>query len=433
MFASVTRHARVRVGREGVIARRDFLRGVSAAGLAAGALGWTDALAAKAPELQAKGMSCILLWMQGGPSQFETFDPKPDHENGGGTKAIPTAVGGARISENLPLVAKSFGDLALIRSATSKEGNHQRASFLLHTAHVPTASVHHPTMGAIVSREISHADCELPSFVRIGRRFNNSGNGGLLGAAYNPFSVADPRRLPDNAQPATDVRRFRRRLGLLSTLEKAAGDSEVQTDIADQKALYEKASKMVLSSQMKAFDISKESDKTKAAYGDSEFGSGCLLARRLIESGVTFVEVSLGNWDTHDSNFERCKQLCGELDRPYASLLADLKDRGMLERTLVIWMGEFGRTPRVSPRNGRDHFPQAFSVALAGAGVRGGQVIGSTNAGGTAIEDRPVSTADLFRSFYQALGIDSDRENMSAIGRPIKLVDGGTPVAELFS
>jgi len=424
---------RLAVTREGVIGRRGFLRGVSVTGLAAGALNWTDLLSLRADELRRQGMACILLWMQGGPSQFETIDPKPGHANGGETKAISTSVPGMQLAEHLPNLAKVAGELALLRSLTTKEGNHQRASFLLHTAHVPTASVHYPTIGSVVSAELGSLESELPSFVRIGRRFPNTGNGGLLGTDFNPFVVPNPAKLPDNTQVATKTDRFERRLALVRTLETAAAGSEATPEIAEHRGLYQKASRMVLSPQMEAFDLSREPDQVREAYGQTDFAAGCLLARRLVEAGVTFVEVGLGNWDTHDDNFNRTKALAGELDQPFAQLIADLKGRGRLDKTLVIWMGEFGRTPRINPRGGRDHFPRAFSAVLAGGGVRGGQVIGSTSSGGDDVADRPVKVEDLFRTFYKSLGIDPEKENMSPIGRPIKIVEGGAAVGELFS
>jgi uncharacterized protein (DUF1501 family) len=420
------------VNRDGVFGRRDFLRGVSTAGLAAGALHWTDLVSLRADELRNRGMSCILLWMQGGPSQFETFDPKPGHANGGETKAIDTSVAGIQIADNLPQLAKVADDLAIVRSLTTKEGNHPRATFLLHTAHVPTASVHYPTLGSVVSRELGGAGSELPSFVRIGPRFPSAGEGGLLGADYNPFLVPNPDRLPENVQPLTAAERYQRRLGLLGNLELAA-DAGATPEVAEHRGLYQKAAKMVLSPQMDAFNLDREPSAMREAYGKSNFGAGCLLARRLVEAGVTFVEVGLGNWDTHVDNFTRSRGLAGELDRPFAQLVADLKSRGMLDKTLVIWMGEFGRTPRINPRAGRDHYPRAFSAVLAGGGVRGGRVIGRTDAGGGEVEDRPVTASDLFCTFYKSLGVDPAKENMSPIGRPIKIVDGGKAVDELFS
>ena len=189
---------------------------------------------------------------------------------------------------------------------------------------------------------------------------------------------------------------------------------------------------MILSPRMEAFDLSKESDKMRDAYGRTQFGAGCLLARRLVEAGVTFVEVNQDGWDTHDDNFNRVPDNNGTIDQPMAQLITDLKQRGMLDRTLVIWMGEFGRTPRINARGGRDHYPRAFNVALAGGGIRGGQVIGETDAGGVEVTERPVTVSDLFRTIYTTLGIDADHENMSRIGRPIKIVDGGEVVSELL-
>jgi uncharacterized protein (DUF1501 family) len=183
---------------------------------------------------------------------------------------------------------------------------------------------------------------------------------------------------------------------------------------------------------MEAFDLEKESTKVRDAYGRSRVGAGCLLARRLVEAGVTFVEVNVGGWDTHDDNFNRTKELTGSIDLPVAQLISDLRQRGMLERTLVIWMGEFGRTPRINARGGRDHYPRAFNVVLAGGGIRGGQVVGATDAGGQEVTERAVTVNDLFRTVYAALGIDADQENMSRIGRPIKLVDGGSVIGELL-
>jgi len=189
---------------------------------------------------------------------------------------------------------------------------------------------------------------------------------------------------------------------------------------------------MILSPRMEAFDLSKESDKMRDAYGRSKFGAGCLLARRLVEAGVTFVEVNQDGWDTHDNNFERTRTNNSAIDQPMAQLITDLRQRGMLEKTLVIWMGEFGRTPRINARAGRDHYPRAFNVALAGGGIRGGQVVGETDAGGEDVTKRPVSVSDLFRTVYTTLGINADHENMSRIGRPIKLVDGGQVIRELL-
>jgi hypothetical protein len=421
----------VSVNRHGHVRRRDFLRTISAAGAAAGALSWADVMSLEAADLRSRGMACILLWMQGGPSQFETFSPKPGHSNGGETKAIDTSVSGIQIAENLPKTAQVMDDICIVRSMNSKEGSHPRATFLMHTGYLPSASVKYPTIGAHVAHQLGDPAFDLPSFVRVGPQRGGPG-GGLLGVEFDPLTVADANRMPENTTLATNDARYRRRLQLLGRLESEFEANGGQQEVYDHRKLYDKASKLVLSPKMDTFNLQREPSSMRQAYGSSQFANGCLLARRLVEAGVTFVEVTAGNWDTHDNNFERSKQLCQQIDQPYAQLLADLKQRGMLDKTLVIWMGEFGRTPRVNARAGRDHYPRAFNVTLAGGGVKGGQVIGKTDAGGDSVTSRPVGVSDLFRTICHGLQINADHENMSSVGRPIKIVDGGQAVKEVF-
>ncbi|MGE0759214.1 MAG: DUF1501 domain-containing protein, partial [Pirellulaceae bacterium] len=423
--------------RRSVVRRRDFLRAVSWSGAAAAAgVHWTDRLSAHAADLRQRGMACILLWMQGGPSQFETWDPKPGHAHGGDTRGIATSVPGITLAEYLPELAQSMDELCILRTVNSREGNHPRATYLMHTGYLPTASIKHPTLGAIVTRELGRPDFDLPGFVRIGEAgaARGSAGGGYLGVAYDPFAVQDPARPPNNTTlPGTVTNaRFRRRMGLLDDLEAGFEQAGARQEVRDHKQLYDKASRLVLSPRMSAFDLEREPESVRAAYGESAFASGCLLARRLVEAGITFVEVTLGNWDTHDNNFERCRELCEQMDRPYAALLRDLRQRGLLDKTLVVWMGEFGRTPQVNPRGGRDHYPRAFSTVLAGAGIRGGQVIGRTSPGGDEAADRPVGVNDLLRTICHGLGVDADKENMSNVGRPMRIVDGGDVVSEAF-
>jgi len=429
MAIHLSHHLNVDFDRRGAIRRRDFLKGISLAGAAAGSLSWTDALSLKASELRREGMACIVLWMQGGPSQFETFSPKPRHENGGETRAIDTSIPGIQIADRFPHMAGQMEHWALVRSVTAKEGNHQRASFLMHTGYVPSPSVKYPALGAVAAESIAEASCDLPAFVRIGSRFRNCSGGGFLGVEYDPFSIPQAGTLPQNSRPTTSDNRYQRRLGLLSRMEEHRGGAEAE----EHQKLYDTAARMIQSPQMQAFDLDDESDSTRQAYGDSEFAKGCLLARRLVESGVTFVEVGAGNWDTHQDNFDRTQQLADQIDRPTAALVNDLAQRGMLDKTLVIWMGEFGRTPRINPRGGRDHFPKISNLAMAGAGIRGGQVIGATDEAGMEIVDRPVSVEDLFRTICHGVKIDPDYEYLSPIGRPIKIVEGGEAIGELFS
>jgi len=425
------KRSEVTVRREQVVSRRELLRAIPAAALAAGALSWTDMVSVHAADLRKKGKAVILLWMQGGPSQFETFSPKPGTTNGGETKAIQTAVPGIEIAENFPKVAEAMKDIAIIRSMTSKEGSHPRAQFLMHTGYLPTATVKYPSLGGIAAHEIAAHASELPAYVRIGGRGGAGMDGGYFGVECDPFTVGAAGTTPTNAEPTSSKDRYRRRLDLLQHMEAEYGSIAPQ-EVEDHQKLYEKATKMILSPDMKAFDFSQESKSTREAYGSGPFGSGCLLARRLIEHGVTCVEVVHQNWDTHDDNFKKTKSLCEQVDQPFAHLVADLKDRGLLDTTLVIWMGEFGRTPNINPRGGRDHYPRAFNVALAGCGIRGGQIIGETDKNGVDVTKRTVAVNDLFQSFCKCLEINPKKETVSNIGRPIKIVDGGQPVAELF-
>jgi len=416
------------VDRRGQIRRRQFLQGLSAVSVAAGTLTMSDRMRLQAAELERSGMSCIILWMGGAPSQFETFSPKPNHKNGGETKAISTNVSGIQISDNLPNVAGVMDELCVIRSLNSKEGSHPRGTHLMHTSYVPTAAVKYPTLGSHVAHQLGDSSFDLPGFIRVGQG-RGSGGAGLLGVEYAPFNVSDADRQPDNTQVYSNSARYRRRLGLLGKLEDQFAENGGAQEVADHRKIVEKSSRMILSPLMNAFDISQESSRTRAAYGESKFASGCLLARRLVEAGVSCVEVNLGNWDTHQDNFSRTKDLCNQLDQPYAALIRDLRERGMLEKTLVVWMGEFGRTPRINARGGRDHYPRAFNVALAGASIRGGQVIGETDAGGEQITERPVGVDDFFRTMYHSLGIDADHEN-DASGRPVPIVEHGEIVKE---
>jgi uncharacterized protein (DUF1501 family) len=390
------------------------------------ASGWWQPMLAATDQLKASGKSCILVWLQGGPSQFETWDPKPGTDTGGPTKAIATNVPGIEISEHLPHLAKQADKLCIVRSMTSREGAHPRATQLLHTGYLPTSSVRYPTLGAHVAQVFSNPASELPGFVRIAAG-NATDGGGFLGVRYNPLAVGNPGKPPANTKLTVDEARFRRRLRLLEEMETSYEKNGGQREVTNQRDLTASAAKMLMSKQMEAFDLSKEPANQQQRYGEDEFGRGCLLARRLIETGVPFVEIQLGNWDTHQGNFEKVPQLCGRLDQPLAALLEDLQQRGRLDDTLVICMGEFGRTPRINPNAGRDHFPKAFSIAMAGGGIRGGQVIGATDKTGNEVYQQPVKVADLFNTFFTTLGIDANEE-LDSGARPITRADKGNVI-----
>jgi Protein of unknown function (DUF1501) len=411
----------------GPLRRRDFLR---VGTLALGGLGLNHLLAAGLNGADKPAdTSVILFWMWGGPSQFETFDPKPGAETQGPTKAIPTSVPGIRIAEHWPRTAGVMSDFALIRSMTSKEGNHGRATYLLHTSYPPSGGIVHPGFGSLVAQQLGEADFDLPHFVSIS---GPSVGPSFLGVRYAPFVVTDPNQPPDNLLPPVGPERLNRRLGLVKELETPLGRTGAGALVRDHQALYDQTAQMALSPRTKAFDLTREPDRVRDLYGRSAFGQGCLMARRLVEAGVTFVEVQSSGWDTHGNELAGLKKLIPPVDQGTAALLADLKERGRLEKTLVIWMGEFGRTPRINLTAGRDHYPQAFTVALAGAGVRGGRVIGATDKDGVEVAERPVSVPDLFCTFCRALGVNPREENESNVGRPLKIVETGGAVGEVF-
>lgn len=430
--------------------RRDFL-GMSLAGLLGVSYsGWLPRLARGAAEAaKEQGKACILLWMQGGPSQTDTFDLKPGHANGGPFTEIETAAKGVRISQHLPQLAKEFKDLAIIRSLTTTEGDHGQATQLMMTGYQPQqAAVRYPCLGSLLSKELGRDDNDLPNYVSLSPM--RLGDAGFLGANYSPLTVSgqsdDPNAranltLDDLAPPRDRVAgTMQRQFDVLRFMQKGFGEQYTGDSTKAHAASYAKAMRMVETQGRKAFQLDEEKPELRDAYGRNRFGQGCLLARRLVERGVAFVEVTLSGtpnnvagWDTHADNFNQVRQLSEILDPAWATLMRDLRDHGMLEKTLVVWMGEFGRTPKINEGGGRDHFPLAWSVVLGGAGVKGGQVIGKTDAGGDAVADRPVNVADLYATITEALGVKHTKENISPEGRPIPLVDRkGKPIAELI-
>ena len=419
----------VRVNRDGAVSRRGFLRRLTAGSAAVAGLRWSDYLGAYAAELKKQNRRCILLWMAGGPSQFETFDPKPGAETQGPTKAIATSVPGLQIAEHWKHTAGVMKDFAVIRSMTSKEGNHGRATYLLHTSYPPSGGIVHPGFGSLVAQQLGAADFDLPHFVSIS---GSSVGPSFLGVRCAPFVVTDPNQPPDNLAAPVSKDRLNRRLDLMKELESPLARTGAGGLIKDHQTLYDQTAHLVLSPRTRAFSLDQEPAPVRDLYGRSSFGQGCLMARRLIEAGVTFVEVQSSGWDTHATELPTLKKLIPPVDQGTAALLADLKTRGLLDNTLVIWMGEFGRMPHINLTAGRDHYPHAFNVALAGAGVRGGRIIGATDRDGVEVIERPVTVPDLFCTFCKALGIDPRKENQSNVGRPLAIVETGKAVEEVF-
>jgi hypothetical protein len=430
-----------------ILSRRTWLK-LSAAGvLGCSTSGWLGALAADAAKNPQRKRSCVLLWMSGGPSQLDTFDLKPGHPNGGPFKPIATSVPGIQISEHFAKMAKLADHLAIVRSMTSKEGDHGRATYLLRTGYLPQGPVQYPSLGALVSKELGDDHAELPNYVSIAPfRFVNADayGAGFLGPSRAPLIVGENSQRPfpqgqNNADEALRVQdlappaqvgtpRTDARIEMLRQVQREFLAQHPELPVWSHQNAYERAVRLMRSAAAKAFELEEEKADVRDAYGRNLFGQGCLLARRLVERRVPFVEVTLNGWDTHGNNANMVRSLSETVDAAWAALLTDLKDRGLLETTLIVWMGEFGRTPKFGRPDGRDHWPTSFSAVLAGGGIRGGQVIGDTGPDGAAIKDRPVTVPEFLATICAALG--NHKQNLSNVGRPIRIVAPGTHAVE---
>ncbi len=411
--------------------RRGFLRAGAAAGL-----GWLTPvghlLARQSEGRDGPPGSVILLWMGGGPSQLETFDPHPGRAIAGGSRAIATAAPGVRIGDGFGHLAPLMNRVSLVRSLVSKEGDHERGSYLMKTGYRPDPTVQHPSLGAICCHELPAIGAEIPRHISI-RPGNWPGRGGLLGAGFDAFLVDDPAKpLPDVASkvgPARDLARIED----LGVVERSfARGRRDQVEATLHRVTLDRARTLMTSDQLRAFDLSREPRSIRLEYGDTPFGRGCLAARRLTEVGARCVEVTLDGWDSHVNNHEVHRDRIAELDPAFAALIRDLERRGTLGRTVVLCAGEFGRSPRINVAGGRDHWPDGYSLAIAGGGIRGGLAIGATDPDGRASPARRLGIADVHATILRALGLDPLRENVSPLGRPIKLSEG-RPIADLLA
>jgi uncharacterized protein (DUF1501 family) len=387
---------------------------------------------AQAAPAAPRARAMIVLWMNGGPSHLDTWDPKPGTAAGGPFKAIRTPVGGLELSEHMPAIAALAGRLAVVRSMSTREGNHERAQILMHTGYPPNPTVAYPSLGAWAARRLSDPASDLPAFVSIS---GPSIGGGSLGVDWSPLVVQNPSRPPANVAlpPLVDAARFERRRMAVEWLDAAHARQTGDAKIRARQGIFGKAIRLMKSPRLEAFDVGKVGKEALARYGDSDFGRGCALARRLVGAGVRVVEVVLDGWDTHQNNFERVKTRLGTLDPAMSALISDLEAEGQLGHTLVVCLGEFGRTPTINGNEGRDHFPAAWSLALAGGGVRPGIVYGKTNATGSAVVERPVAVADLFATLATLLGLDPADTFITPSGRPVALTQNGKPIAALMA
>jgi hypothetical protein len=426
--------------------RRHFLK--HAAGLSALAIPsmtFLQNLRAAAPVLKKNNKSLIILWMSGGPATIDLWDLKPGEQTGGEFKPIKTSASGVEISEILPTVAKQMKNLSIVRSLQTNEGSHERGTTLMNTGRPPSPVVSYPAIGSVASHLLTPKELPLPGFIGIGGTAQNVGPG-FLGMMYAPFTVQNAGQPPANIKAPSlgdndqqTMERLRRRQRLFYTLEDQFSEStfphlrtpkerEAAGSAAQShESIYKKGFDLTVSPLRTVFEVSKEPKSVIDAYGGMRngFGMGTLLARKLVEKGVTAVEIDLGGWDTHANNFNALRTGRGPLlDKGMGALVEDLVQRGLWKNTVLVWMGEFGRTPRINQNAGRDHWARSWSIVLGGGAIKGGQVYGSTNKDGTDIQDDKASIGDVFATLYAGLGLDPDTKIRDNLGRPLQISEG---------
>jgi hypothetical protein len=416
-----------RCSRSEHLSRRALLKGTLATAAGAAVMNWGNLVHSQAAaETAVKAEKhCILLWMNGGASQFETFDMKPGRPTGGVFRPISTNLPGVQICELMPKMAQQMDKIAVVRSMHTSEIDHPGGIYLMHTGYRPTANVRFPEIGAVVAKYLGQEGADLPGFIKVSS--NGDAGAGFLGPKYQPFGIGSDGNLPpfsgSSIKPDVELRRHE----LRSFIEDSyARDHKAQTARMHREA-YEAARRL-----QGARDVFKDDgqwEKYRELYGDSGFGRRCLLARRLVEAGVPFIEVGQSSYDSHADNFDWHKGLVPPMEHAWAGLLLDLAERGLLEKTLVIWMGEIGRTPRINNRSGRDHYVRCWSAALAGCGIKGGLVYGQSDQDGVDVKDNPVTEGDFFATIYQSLGLDPTTENYAGV-RPIPLAPFGSKVVK---
>tara|TARA_B100000519_G_C14252550_1_gene443211 strand:+ start:1596 stop:2822 length:1227 start_codon:yes stop_codon:yes gene_type:complete len=405
------------------------LTGASAMTMPALTMGNT--LLANADDLKRRRKSAILLWMGGGPSTMDIWDLKPGAPTGGPFRPIATS-GDVQISEHMPLMAKQMHNMAIVRSMSTREADHGRGRYYMHTGYVPNPNIEHPSYGAVLSHQLNHQrpELEIPPFVTVG---GGSVGPGFLGMAWAPFSVNSNGQVR-NLQMGLEDQRLYQRMYALDLIESGFINQRRGSAASDHQKILKKTLNLMTSSQMDAFKVAGEPEDVKERYGNTNFGRGCLMARRLVEQGVPFIEVGLGGWDNHNNIHATLRDTkLPELDQAMSALTEDLEQRGLLEDTAIIWMGEFSRTPRINGNAGRDHWARSWSVVVGGGGMNGGIAVGETNSDGTRVETEPYTSQDVMASVCKALGISLQTTFTSQNGRPMKIANSGKVIKELFS
>ena len=401
--------------------RREFLTSL------AGVTALTTTLKANEQQLKKNGKSAILLWMGGGPSTMDIWDLKPDTPTGGPFKPISTT-GDVEICEHMPLMAKQMHNMAIIRSMSTREADHMRGRYYMHTGYVPSQSMVHPSYGSVISKQLDR-ELMIPQFISVN---GGSMGAGFLGAEFSPLVLNSDGNIR-NLNMKID-QRFYQRAQVLDMIETNFINTNRGSMAKEHQKILRKTFNVLTSTEMDATKVAKEPQSVRDRYGDNSFGKGCLMARRLVEVGVPFVEVGLGGWDNHQNIFPTLRDTkLPMLDQGMSALIEDLEQRGLLEDTAIIWMGEFSRTPRINQNAGREHWARSGRGVVGGAGMNGGIAVGETNEDGTRVESMAYSSQDVMASVCKALGISLKTTYTSNSGRPMKIANSGKVISELFS
>ena len=422
------------------VSRRRFIESIASTALGVSIVPVSEVLfgsAAQAAVAAAPGRKAehvIYLMMNGAMSHIDTFDPKPDKEEGGETKAIQTSVPGLSIGEHLPTLASKMDQLAVIRSMTTETGAHEQGRYLMRTSYKKIGTIRHPFMGSWLTHFEGKKNNDLPGSVIVGGGSRHPRQG-YLSAKVAPAPVANPATGLQNTKSPKylNEKNFEKRRRLINQFEAGFKKKFATTEVKAYTDYYTEAVRLLKSPDLAAFDISKEEDSVKDAYGRNRIGQGCLLARRLVEKGVRFVELEHGGWDNHRDIYDSFNNRAGQLDTAIGALLDDLKQRGLLGKTLIVLSSEFGRTPKINANAGRDHHPGCFSSMLAGAGIKGGQIYGQTDEIGKSVEDGHTYPQDLNATIAYGCGLPLEKEVFSPSGRPFKVAHDGTPLKSLYS
>ena len=415
------------------MSRRHFMKhmaGASAMTIPALTMGHT--LRTHAADLKKRRKAAIMLWMGGGPSTMDIWDLKPGANTGGPFRPISTT-GDMQICEHMPLTAKQMHNLSIIRSMSTREADHGRGRYYMHTGYVPNPNIEHPSYGAVLAHELidQRPELEIPPFVTVG---GGSAGPGFLGMAWAPFSVNSNGQVRNLNVSGIDQQRLMQRMYALDLIEKGFIADNRGSSAQDHQKILKKTLDLMTSDQMDAFKVNKEPTEVQERYGMNNFGKGCLMARRLVEAGVPFIEVNLGGWDNHTNiHTTLADTKLPQLDQGMSALAADLEQRGLIDDVAIIWMGEFSRTPRINGNAGRDHWARSWSVVVGGGGLQGGLAVGATNEDGTRVETEPYTSQDVMATVCRGLGISLETTFTSRSGRPMKIANGGKVIKELFA